>query len=91
MLIIVNERIFVDFLTRFDYNKLVDSNIEITNLEYWNGIKNLHIATGITIGRRDMENLLNPMNIFGIIFMKITANDGRALLLFLSFLCEGYI
>jgi len=26
-----------------------------------------------------MENLLNPMNIFGIIFMKITANDGRAL------------
>ena len=38
-----------------------------------------------------MENLLNPMNIFGIIFMKITANDGRALLLYLSFLCEGYV
>jgi hypothetical protein len=34
VLIIVNERIFVDFLTRFDYNKLVDSNIEIINLEY---------------------------------------------------------
>ena len=56
-----------------------------------NGIKNLHIATGITIGRRDMENLLNPMNIFGIIFMKIMANDGRTLLLYLSFLCEGYV
>ena len=32
-----------------------------------------------------MENLLNPMNIFGIIFMKIMANDERALLLYLSF------
>ena len=37
-----------------------------------------------------MENLLNPMNIFGIIFMKIMANDGRALLLYLSYLCKGY-
>lgn len=37
-----------------------------------------------------MENLLNPMNIFEIIFMKIMANDGRALLLYLSFLCKGY-
>ena len=37
------------------------------------------------------KNLLNPMNIFGIIFMKIMANDGRTLLLYLSFLCEGYI
>jgi len=37
-----------------------------------------------------MENLLNPMNIFGIIFMKIMANDGRTLLLYLSFLCKGY-
>ena len=37
-----------------------------------------------------MENLLNPMNIFGIIFMKITVNDGRVLLLYLSFLCKGY-
>lgn len=38
VLIIVNERIFVDFLTRFDYNKLVDSNIEIINLEYWKNL-----------------------------------------------------
>ena len=38
-----------------------------------------------------MENLLNPMNIFGIIFMKITVNDGRVLLLYLSFLCKGYV
>lgn len=37
-----------------------------------------------------MKKLLNPMNIFGIIFMKITANDGRALLLYSSFLCKGY-
>ena len=36
-----------------------------------------------------MENLLNPMNIFGIIFMKIMANDGRTLLLYLSFLCTS--
>jgi len=37
------------------------------------------------------KNLLNPMNIFGIIFIKIMANDGRTLLLYLSFLCKGYI
>lgn len=37
------------------------------------------------------KNLLSPMNIFGIIFMKIMANDGRTLLLYLSFLCEGYV
>ena len=37
-----------------------------------------------------MENLLNTMKLFGIIFMKITANDGRTLLLYLSFLCKGY-
>ena len=37
-----------------------------------------------------MENLLNTMKLFGIIFMKITANDGRVLLLYLSFLRKGY-
>ncbi len=37
------------------------------------------------------KNLLNPMSIFGIIFMKITVNDGRVLLLYLSFLCKGYV
>lgn len=38
VLIFINEKIFLDFVPRFDYDELVDSDHELLNMPYWDNI-----------------------------------------------------
>lgn len=38
VIVFVNEKIFIDFILKFDYDELVDSAAELLNLAYWNSI-----------------------------------------------------
>ncbi|MGK9126688.1 hypothetical protein M1D52_21920 [Olivibacter sp. SA151] len=48
-IVFVNERVFVDFTSKFDYNELVDSSTELLNVAYWGSIVNNFDLSDIAI------------------------------------------
>lgn len=40
VIVFVNEKIFIDFTSKFDYDELVDSSTELLNVGYWISIVN---------------------------------------------------
>lgn len=40
VIIFVNEKIFADFISKFDYDELVDSSTELLNIDNWSSISN---------------------------------------------------
>ncbi len=40
VIVFINEKIFINFTSKFDYEELVDSSIELLNVAYWSSIVN---------------------------------------------------
>lgn len=38
VVIFVNKELFVDFVSKFDYDELMDSSTDLLNLDYWNSV-----------------------------------------------------
>lgn len=62
LLIFVNEKILLKFIKLFDYNELVNSLIDVINIEYWDKLTNQYKETDLGIMMSQSNNKNEILN-----------------------------